>query len=358
MIIAMGGGGAERQLALLAPELSRRGHDVHVAFAYPGVNSERLAGTCCALHHLAAPRKLAPLLAAQAFSLVRRLRPDIVHTWLTHMDILGGGTARLLRVPWVMSERSAALSYTSSPLNRLRTAAGKRADLIVPNSEGGAHYWIAQGVDPDRIEIVPNFVPLAEIEGAAPLQDERVSADDELVVHVGRLSPEKNLRSLVDALQHVLRARPRAKFAFCGDGPMLAGLTAQVDAAGLGERVIFTGFVPNVTSWLKRANAVVAVSRCEGHPNAVLEAMAAGVPVVVSDIPAYRSVLGDESASFVAGDDVEAIAAAVVETLAHRPAAEERAARARRALASQSLEATATRYEDTYRRAIAIAARR
>ena len=354
----MSGGGAERQLTYLAPELGRRGHDVHVAFAFAGVNSERLAGSRVSLHHLTASTKFDPLVVTRSFALVRRIGPDVLQTWLTHMDIMGGGAARVLRVPWVMSERSATLSYPPTLLNRIRVVAGRRADLIVPNSQGGADYWTAHGVSPSRIEVVPNFVPLAEIDSADPLGDSRIAADDELVIHVGRLSPEKNLGLLVDALQHVFRARPRAKFAFCGDGPLLADLTARVHAAEMDARVIFPGFVKSVASWLKRSSAAVAVSLCEGHPNAVLEAMAAGVPVVVSDIPAYRSILSRDAAFFVDGDDAPAIAAAIVKALEDRPAAKGRAMRARSALASQSIETTATRYERAYRRAIDIAASR
>ncbi|MEA2235588.1 MAG: hypothetical protein QOC81_312 [Thermoanaerobaculia bacterium] len=358
MILTMTGGGAERQLAYLASELSRRGHDVHVAFVGPGVNSDRLAGTGVTLHRLATAAKYDPSLVARAFKLVRRPRPDVVHTWLIHMDIVGGGVARLLRVPWVMSERSAALSYPPTLLNRVRVATGRHATLILPNSDGGAGYWAAQAVDRSRIEVIPNFVPMGEMASAAPLDDSRISTGDELVIHVGRLSPEKNLTTLVDSLQHVVRERPRAKFAFCGDGPMRDDLMAQVRAAGLDARVIFAGFVHDIASWLRRSSAVVAVSLCEGHPNAVLEAIAAGVPLIVSDIPAYRSILADDAAFFVSGGDNRAIGAAIAKALADRPEAEARAGRARSALTSQSLEETAKRYEDAYRRAIDIAASR
>jgi glycosyltransferase involved in cell wall biosynthesis len=352
MILTMTGGGAERQLAHLAPALAGAGHDVHVAYVFPGSNSERLAGSRCTLHELAASRRWRLLLAPQSISLLRRLRPDVVHTWLAHMDIVAGTAASMLHVPWVMSERSAALSYPRTLLNRTRVAAGRHADRIAPNSEGGAEYWIDCGADPACIEIVPNFVPMSEIETAPPIEDARLSDDDELVIHVGRLSSEKNLHVLMDALPHVFRARPHARFAFCGEGPLHAELRARAEAAGLDGRVIFTGFVPNVASWLKRSRASVAVSRCEGHPNAVLESIAAGVPVVVSDIPAYRSILEEGAASFVAEDDPHAIAAAVVRTLEDRPAAEQRAVRARFALAPQSIEATVARYEAVYRRAI------
>jgi glycosyltransferase involved in cell wall biosynthesis len=133
---------------------------------------------------------------------------------------------------------------------------------------------------------------------------------------------------------------------------MRAELTARVHAADLDGRIIFPGFVKSVASWLKRSRAAVAVSLCEGHPNAVLEAMAAGVPVVVADIPAYRSILPRDAAFFVDGHDALAIAAGIVKALEDRPAAEGRATLARSVLGGQSIEATAAHYEHAYRRAV------
>ncbi|MGH9419934.1 MAG: glycosyltransferase [Thermoanaerobaculia bacterium] len=358
MILTLGGGGAEKQLTYIAGELGRRGHDVHVAFTRTGVHSGRLDAGMVTLHQLTASTRYDPRGFIQLLSLLRRVRPDAVQTWLTHMDIVGGAAAKIFGIPWVMSERSAALSYPPVLLNRLRIAAGRRADLIVSNSPGGADYWTGQGVSASRIEVVPNFVPMAEIDSADPVIDSRIASDDELVIHVGRLSPEKNLGLLVEALPSVFQIRPKTMFAFCGEGPMLADLKARVAAAGMDGRVIFLGFVESVASWLKRSRAAVTISMCEGHPNAVLEAMAAGVPVVVSDIPAYRSILADNEAFFVESHDVKAIAGAIVKALENRPDAEGRAARARSALALQSIGATAMRYELAYQRAIDFAASR
>ena len=349
-ILTMKGGGAERQLAFLASALGRRGHDVHVAFVQPGVNADRLTGSRCTLHRLVAFGKYDPLLPVRSVVLARRLRPDVVHTWLTHMDIVGGSTARLLRIPWLMSERSSALSYPSGLLNHLRVAVARHADLIVPNSGGGADYWKAQGVDGSRIEIVPNFVAPPERESEPPLNDPRIEESDELVLFVGRLSPEKNLRCLIDAMQHVVRVRPRAKLALCGEGPLLAELTDQASAADIAKHVIFAGYVQSVTPWLSRACVGVAVSRFEGHPNAALEAMAAGVPLVVSDIASYRSLLDDNAALFAQVDDVKGIASAITRTLEDRASALQRAQRARAALAVLSLDATAAHYETIYER--------
>jgi len=350
LILSLSSGGAERHLASIGPELARRGHAVDVALVYGGVNMERVSASRCTIHRLVISGKRDPRILTRTVSLTRRLKPDVIHTWLTQMDVIGGITARLLRVPWVMSEQSAALNYPRTFLNSVRVAIGKYSDLIVPNSEGGAEYWISHGVESSRIEIVPSFVPLEEIESAEPLHDWRIAESDELVLYVGRLSPEKNVAVLIDAMQHVCREREFAKLAICGEGPLLSDLTARARTAGLEERIVFAGFVPNVGSWLKRSRAVAAVSFVEGHPNAVLEAMAAGVPVVVSDIPAYRYILDDDSASFVPVGDPREIAAAIVRTLADRRPADERAARAKEGVRSLSLETVVTRYEEIYRR--------
>jgi glycosyltransferase involved in cell wall biosynthesis len=352
-IWTMAGGGAERQLALLAPALARRGHEVHVAYIAGGVNADALAGRGCALHDLRRRAKYDLTFVARLGWLVRRLRPDIVQTWLPQMDVLGGAAARALRIPWLMTERSAALSYPPALLFRLRVRVARGAARIVANSEAGAEYWRAQRIDPSRIEVVPNVVLTEEIAAAPPLDDARVAPDDQLLVYVGRLSPEKNLGLLIAAMRQMHAAHPRLKLALCGKGQLEAALREDVRAAGLGERVLFAGFVPNAASWLKRAAAAVAVSFVEGHPNAVLEAAAAGAPLILSDIAAYRAAVGADAAEFVPPGDAAALVAAIVRTLEGPGQAAQRAVRARAAVEALSLDAAVTRYENAYRRALA-----
>jgi glycosyltransferase involved in cell wall biosynthesis len=230
---------------------------------------------------------------------------------------------------------------------------GHHADLIVANSEAGAAYWKSVGVPASRIAVIPNFVAREEIERAEPLDDPRVSADDELVLHVGRLSPDKNLRVLIAAFEEVCRKRPRAKLALCGVGPWQDLLMEQVRRSDLESRVVFAGFVRNIPSWLKRADVVVAISEAEGHPNAVIEAIAAGAPIVLSAIPSHQAIVDDGGAAFVPFDDVRAVAHAIDETLQDRSAALQRAARAKSTVAELTLDAAVRQYRDAYRRAIA-----
>ncbi len=353
MILSMTGGGAERQLAFMVPELRALGHDVHVAYVYDGIYLDQLRSHQCPAHQLKVASKYDARMLFSLWRILRTLRPDVIHTWLPHMDVLGGGLARVLRIPWVMSERSSAGMYQPTLLNGMRRRLGRHADAIVANSPGGAEYWADAGAPRSRIEVIPNFVLREELDAAPPLQDARIAASDEVILHVGRLSPDKNLSTVIAAMSELVRRRPHAKLVLCGEGPLLNQLTSEVKAANVEDHVLFAGFVSNVGTWLKRADALVAVSECEGHPNAVLEAMAAGAPVVVSNIDAYRNILDDTSALFASARDPEEIAAALAATLENRDAARARADRARRFVEPLSLHATVQRYDDFYRRLVA-----
>jgi len=117
---------------------------------------------------------------------------------------------------------------------------------------------------------------------------------------------------------------------------------------GVAHRLVFTGFVENLWDLMKRANALVSLSRFEGRPNVVLEAMACGCPLVVSDIPAHREILDERSALFADPDDPAAAAAALKATLVCGDEARGRARAARVSDAGLPVEETARLYEQLY----------
>lgn len=340
----MHGGGAERQLRDLAPALADRGHDVHVAVVFPGVHLSGLTAKCT-VHEIRPAGTRDPRIVTRLFGCMRRLKPNVVQTWLTYVDIAAGASATMCRIPWVLSERSAALSYPPTFINRLRVHVGRRASLVIANSPGGAEYWRDRGVP--RVDVIPNFVDIDELEAAEAVRDPRIADDDEVILSIGRLSPEKNLTTLVDAFRLLQADRPKTRLVFCGEGPLRDSIEAHAAGAGLADRVLFAGFV-DVASWLKRASAIAAISTCEGHPNAVLEAMAVRVPVVLSDIPSHRDVAGDDSAWFAPVDDAAAIAGQLAAALARPDEAARKAERGRQLVRNLSLGMVAARYEEAY----------
>jgi glycosyltransferase involved in cell wall biosynthesis len=224
---------------------------------------------------------------------------------------------------------------------------------VVANSAGGARYWERWLRPRVALTVIPNALPLDEIDATEAAGRDRTGLDParEVVLYVGRFSPEKNLDALVASLPAVLR-RPRTVAVLCGEGPTRAAVEAAVTGRGLADRIRLVGFVPDAWAWMKRASVLVSPSLFEGQPNAVLEAAACGCPLVVSDIAAHREFLDRESASLVDTGDPTAMAEAILGVLADPEAAARRAKSARARVESWSTAEIARRYDRVYRQAL------
>ncbi len=349
-IPGMGGGGAERQLAYLAGPLAALGWQVHVALVADGPNLARLQSADAVVHRLSSVTSYDPRLAWSLATLVRQVRPDLIQTWFVQMDVIGGGVASLLGVPWILSERSSILAYPPTWKNRLRVAIGRRADAIISNSHGGDEYWAARAPARVNRSVVPNAVPNGEIEAAIPAlpADLAIGRDHAVILCVARLEAEKNIDTIFDALSLVVR-RPGIVGVLCGDGPLRQTIRDRIASRGLSGRIFAPGYIRDFWPVLKRADVVVAAGRFEGRANAVVEAMAAGRPLVVSDIPANREILQDVSAVWVDPGDPRSIAAGIERVLHQPEAAERRAAAARASVLRWSTESVAAEYDRVYR---------
>jgi glycosyltransferase involved in cell wall biosynthesis len=116
-----------------------------------------------------------------------------------------------------------------------------------------------------------------------------------VVLYAGRMDAGKNVEGVLAALSHLGDAVPFVAV-ICGDGPRRPRLERMACEMGIAHRTVFKGYVDNLWELLRRADAFVSLSRFEGCPNVVLEAMACGCPLIVSDIPAHREMLDERSA--------------------------------------------------------------
>lgn len=343
------GGGAERQLSYLAPELARRGVDVYVAYLHGGPNLVRLQAGGVTLNRLSVNSNYHPKILLWLVRLIKELRPDVVHTWLTQMDVAGGMAAWLTRTAHVISERSSAGAYPPTWKHRLRLMIGTRAAAITANSRGGLDYW--RGRNNGALNrVIRNGIPFDEItkrETRGGLTEE-IADGDELILFAGRYSPEKNLFRLLDALGLVLAQRDRATAVLFGKGVVKDDLVRAAEGLGFGRRLRVEDYTTDLWRWLKRADAFVLISEFEGSPNAVIEAIASGCPLVVSDIPAHREFLDEEAAFFVRRRDPESIARGILEALTDQQAAARKADLARQAIAGWSVQAVAMEYLRLY----------
>lgn len=179
----------------------------------------------------------------------------------------------------------------------------RRMDAVVCVSEGQAAKVRRAGVPAGRVHVIQNAIDPTRFAtqhgadarghaaGRAALQSLFAAPRDALVIAVGRLSPEKGFDQLVEAARQVLQELPATGFVIVGDGPSRPALEAQIREAGLDGRVVLAGFRADVDRLLPGADILAQSSHTEGLPNVVLEACAAGVPVVATDVGGTGEVI-------------------------------------------------------------------
>lgn len=259
--------------------------------------------------------------AAQLASALRHLRPDILHTTKGLENVVGRVVARAVGVPHVIGS-------VRCPTLTAREALGERAtwrlaDAQVVNSVGIRDELLRLGVSASTIAVIENGVDLTRF---TPLDDHaRRTAraahglhDGPLLVHVGRLSPEKNQRGVIAALAR-LRLPRDLQVVFAGrDSLPLYGraVKARARLLGVADRCRFPGAVRDIERLVAAADATLLPSHYEGLPNAVIESLACAVPAVVTPAANVDAIVTDGEDGIVArGPDPDALALALARTL-------------------------------------------
>jgi glycosyltransferase involved in cell wall biosynthesis len=213
----------------------------------------------------------------------------------------------------------------------------------------GLNYWRPLVKAGTPLYTIPDIIPTDEIERSAPAHLPPRCASDisDVVVSAGRFCAQKNFGTLVEALALLARKKQFRGFIF-GDGPDRNGIRDQIAIKGLSATVAVPGYSEDLWCFMKRASVFVLVSRFEGRPNVLLEAAAAGCPLVVSRIPPHEELLPPDSCCFVEPENPADICRGLAECLDNREAATKRAARARQLVAAWSPEAIGARYTQVY----------
>lgn len=226
----------------------------------------------------------------------------------------------------VVSERNdVSKQQLPFPWTRLRRLLYRRADVLTANTSGVMDSLIP--LFPGRqLALLPNPLPMPDVP-ASPTS----SADRQGFVTVARLVPQKGIDLLIRALAQVTGCAATWSLNVVGDGPERNRLEQQVQAAGLQERVQFLGFRSDPQTFLLQAEVFVLPSRFEGMPNALLEAMASGLAVVVTDAsPGPLEVVDHEVSGLVVPSDDPSALAEALNRLAADPRLRERLGKAAR----------------------------
>jgi glycosyltransferase involved in cell wall biosynthesis len=260
--------------------------------------------------------------------LMRRMRPHIVHTHTAKAGFVGRLAAVLCRVPVVVHTFHGHVfqGYFGETKTRLfiglERLAARGSDVILTISQRLKDDLIAYRIAPEeKIKIVPLGLKLLRLTDLEALrgsfrQEGGFSTETPLVGIIGRLVPIKNHELFLAAASRVSQARPEVRFAIVGDGERRAALEALVEQLGLADRVWFAGWRNDLPRIYADLDALVISSNNEGTPVSIIEAMAARVPVVATEVGGVPDLLRDgQLGTLVPPEDAEALAEAILATL-------------------------------------------
>jgi glycosyltransferase involved in cell wall biosynthesis len=287
--------GAEKQLCLLAAGLQRAGFDMHVcALAGGGPMAETLSAAGVPTTIFEKRWALDPRLFWNLKTLIDRLRPDAIHAWRCAANAyalataVGCGVRRLVAGFRLVEPDAGALK------NGLDREIGRRGDRLVAGSRSVRDFYVEKGLPESKFQVMP-----AAVEAASPSPATRrqildslgLPENSRLVGLVGRLLPRKRIKDAIWAADLLKVVRKDVHLVVLGDGPHRERLMKFREQVRIRDHVHFLGHRNDVSLFLPHFDLLWSTSSREGQGNAILEAMAAGVPVVAGDLPATRELI-------------------------------------------------------------------
>jgi glycosyltransferase involved in cell wall biosynthesis len=354
-------GGPERQMLGLAQALADQATTVFVSFREGGkcrsfLSQVRQRGFEGIALDNDTPRFRRAV--AEIAGHLRRVGADLLLCHGYKADLLGRPAARRAGIPAVAVSRGwTGESVRVRLYERLDRFHLRFLDHVVAVSTAQAEKVRRAGVPQDRLTVIPNAVDPERFCDPDPRYRQRLeryfrTPRSRIVGAAGRLSPEKGFDVLINAISLVHDHDAEAGFVIFGDGPCRPLLQQQIAALGLVGTVALAGFRADLDRYLPHLDLLVLPSHTEGMPNVVLEACAAGVPVVATAVGGTPEVIEDGSSGFLVppGDPVS-LASAVCEALADEEQMREIAFQARqRVLECFSFRAQAEQYRELFAR--------
>ena len=288
LIPHLGGGGAERVAEILARSLDRNKYEVHLGLV-TALNSDlgddRGIETIHAINALRTRRSLLTLLR-----LIWSIRPSVILSGMAHLNllilllrpILPRRTRILVRQNGELSE-TLATGFHPRISRFIYGYAYRRADLVICQSEAmkqeiQREFHIAQ----TKLAVLPNPLDASFVRWTPETSEFQEIESGQHLIAIGRLAPEKGFDILLEAFAGLSSQFSGTRLTVIGSGACEASLKQLSHTLGIASRVCFSGYVSNPATFFPSASLFVLSSRTEGIPNALLEAAAAGLPIVTT----------------------------------------------------------------------------
>ena len=297
--------GAEKQLVLLACRLPPDEFDVHVvALTRSGPLAKELADHGVRLTVLGKKWKFDPFTFWRLRKLIQSEQPDILHTWLFAANayarlIVGRRMSHRLKI--VVSERCVDVWKSGWQLWLDQKLIG-RTDRLIGNSHAVAEFYRSIGYPADIVRVIHNGISIPEnvtTDREALLAELEIPVGSPVIGFIGRMARQKRGEDIVFAMALVAILRPDAHLLMIGEGPERDKLMKFARDIAIDNLVRFTGHRADAAKLLSVMDVFWLASDFEGLSNSLMEAMAAGVPCIASDIPPNRELVVDGETGFL-----------------------------------------------------------
>ena len=353
--------GGQAQVLGLIEGLAARGHEQWLA-APDGPLASKAAALAIPTRRFAPAGDLDLVAAVALADFARRIRPQVVHLHSARAHATGLLAAYACGAKSVVARR-VDFEVGRGPLSALKYRLP--VDCFVTVSRGIAEVLARGGIPGEKVTVIHSGIEVdalaarvdaARAEGRAKQLRASLGVPEAapLVGAIAALAPHKDHRTLVEAAAIVLSKRPDARFVAAGEGPTEDAVHAQVHSRGLGDKFLLPGFVDDVPALLGALDLFVLSSYLEGLGTSVLDAQAAGVPVVATGVGGVPEMIQDcVNGRLVPPRDPATLATAILEALDDPAKARARAVKAQETVRAFDLARTIERTEALYRELLA-----
>lgn len=346
-------GGAERAFVQLITRLDRSHWEPHVFCLSEGgdlVEPLEKAGVPVTCMGVKSSRDL--LVIRKIVKYLKNLQPQILQTYLYHANIAGRIAGKLGGVKTIVSGIRVAERRSKFPL-WLDRQTDHMVDIHVCVSEDVAQFTRETGkIGQEKLVVIPNGVEFERFSTAEPadLGQFGIPPGAITAIVVGRLDPQKGPLDLLEALKKVIPDHPDFHVLYVGSGPLEEELREQIQMLNFSNQVHLAGWRGDIPELLKASSMLILPSKWEGMPNVVLEAMAAGLPVISTRVEGISEILTDSETGLLAPVGETRILAEKIEQLLANPSLASQLGHNAQSLASKEFtwKKTVEKYENLY----------
>ncbi len=244
---------------------------------------------------------------------LRKSRVSVAYAFDFYSNLALIPAAKFAAVPVVIGSQRQLGNLLSSARAHAQLAVLRWCDCIVCNSQAARKLVVERGVPEDKVVVIGNGLPPSSFAPATPALPRNRRLRVGMIARMN--TPSKKHSVLLKAAAHLRGTFPEIEFVFAGDGPLRAQFDREAEQLGIAGQVLFLGDRHDIRSILASIDISVLPSGSESLSNAILESMAAGVPVIATDVGGNPELLGDGRGMLIPLDDPKALADAIAQLL-------------------------------------------